>query len=43
MRERFGTLGATIVGSGPEEAQRFVAAEVAKWSEVAKTAGIEKQ
>ena len=43
VRERFGTLGATIVGSGPEEAQRFVAAEVAKWSEVAKTAGIEKQ
>ncbi|WP_043360129.1 tripartite tricarboxylate transporter substrate binding protein [Belnapia sp. F-4-1] len=43
VRERLMGLGAEVVGSTPEEAQRFVAAEVAKWSEVAAKAGIERQ
>jgi tripartite-type tricarboxylate transporter receptor subunit TctC len=43
MRERFAGLGAEVVASSPEEAQAFVRAEIAKWSEVAQRAGIEKQ
>ncbi|MCK8787919.1 tripartite tricarboxylate transporter substrate binding protein [Roseomonas sp. NAR14] len=43
VRERFAGFGATVVGNGPGEAQEFVAAEVAKWSEVASRAGIERQ
>ncbi len=43
VRERLTGLGAEVVGSSPEEAQAFVAAEVAKWSEVAAKAGIERQ
>lgn len=43
VRERLETLGATPVGLGPEAAQNFVRAEVAKWGEVVTKAGIEKQ
>lgn len=43
VRERFTTLGATPVGSTPEQAQAFVRAELAKWQEVVTQAGIEKQ
>ena len=43
VKERLETLGATPVGSTPEQAQTFVRAEVAKWGEVVAKAGIEKQ
>ncbi|MBE9604624.1 tripartite tricarboxylate transporter substrate binding protein [Acetobacteraceae bacterium H6797] len=43
VKERFETLGATPVGSTPEQAQSFVRAEVAKWGDVVAKAGIEKQ
>lgn len=43
VRERFAALGATPVGSTPEQAQAFVRAELAKWQEVVTQAGIEKQ
>ena len=43
MAERMTAMGAQVVASGPAEAGRFIAAEVAKWSEVAAGAGIERQ
>jgi len=43
MRERLAQLGAEPVASTTEEAQRFVRDEVAKWTEVATKAGIERQ
>ena len=43
IKERMAALGATPVGTTPEEAQAFVRAEVAKWQAVVTQAGIEKQ
>ena len=43
MAGRMDALGAQVVASGPAETERFIAAEMAKWSEVAAGAGIEKQ
>jgi tripartite-type tricarboxylate transporter receptor subunit TctC len=43
IQERMAALGATPVGSKPEDAQAFVRAEVAKWQAVVTQAGIEKQ
>jgi tripartite-type tricarboxylate transporter receptor subunit TctC len=43
IQERMAALGATPVGSKPEDAQTFVRAEVAKWQAVVTQAGIEKQ
>jgi tripartite-type tricarboxylate transporter receptor subunit TctC len=43
IQERMAALGATPVGSNPEESQAFVRAEVAKWQAVVTQAGIEKQ
>jgi tripartite-type tricarboxylate transporter receptor subunit TctC len=43
VKERLAALGATPVGSTPEQAQSFVRAELVKWQEVVTQAGIEKQ
>jgi tripartite-type tricarboxylate transporter receptor subunit TctC len=43
VKERLAALGATPVGSKPEEAQSFVRAELAKWQAVVTQAGIQKQ
>jgi tripartite-type tricarboxylate transporter receptor subunit TctC len=43
VKERMAALGATPVGSTPEEAQNFVRAELAKWQQVVTQAGIQKQ
>ena len=43
IKERMAALGATPVGTTPEEAQAFVRAEVVKWQAVVTQAGIEKQ
>jgi tripartite-type tricarboxylate transporter receptor subunit TctC len=43
MRERLAALGAEPVGLGPDEARRFVAAEVTRWTRIAENAKIEKQ
>ncbi len=43
VKDRLQALGATPVGTTPEQAQAFVRAEVAKWQTVVTEAGIEKQ
>jgi tripartite-type tricarboxylate transporter receptor subunit TctC len=43
VKERFAALGATPVGSTPEQAQAFVRAELDKWQKVVTAAKIEKQ
>lgn len=43
VKERLEALGATPVGSTPEQAQSFVRDEVTKWQAVVTQAGIEKQ
>ena len=43
VKDRFAAMGAEVIGGTPEEAQRFVAAEVRKWTDVAASARIEKQ
>jgi tripartite-type tricarboxylate transporter receptor subunit TctC len=43
VRERLIGLGATPVGSPPEEYARFVQAEIEKWAKVIKAAGIKSQ
>jgi tripartite-type tricarboxylate transporter receptor subunit TctC len=43
IKERFAALGATPVGSTPEQAQAFVRAELEKWQKVVTAAKIEKQ
>lgn len=40
MRERLVALGIDVSGAGPDELGRFQAAEVAKWAEVVRKAGI---
>jgi tripartite-type tricarboxylate transporter receptor subunit TctC len=40
VRERFATLGVDPVGSTPEEFSRVIAADIAKWTAVAKAANI---
>ena len=40
VRERFATLGVDPVGSTPEEFARVIAADIAKWTAVAKAANI---
>ena len=43
MKTRFAAEGASPVGSSPREFAKFFQAEVAKWSDVAKRAGIKAQ
>jgi len=43
VRERIAGLGSTVVGSTPAEAAAFLKAEVARWAEVARRAGIKAQ
>lgn len=40
LNERFTTMGATVVGSTPEELTNHVKKEIATWAKVIKTAGI---
>ncbi|MDP1717604.1 MAG: tripartite tricarboxylate transporter substrate-binding protein, partial [Burkholderiales bacterium] len=40
LNERFTTMGATVVGSTPEELTNHVKKEIATWGKVIKTAGI---
>ena len=40
MRERFDTLGAEVWSSTPEQLGQFIKDDLAKWSKVVKTAGI---
>jgi tripartite-type tricarboxylate transporter receptor subunit TctC len=40
-KERFATLGIEPVSGTPEEFSAYIRAQVAKWSEVAKAAGVE--
>lgn len=40
MRERLRQMGAEVVANSLEEADRFVAAEITKWGEVVRAAGI---
>lgn len=42
-RARLRDLGAEVVASSPEATERFVQAEITKWSDVARAAGIERQ
>ena len=41
--ERHRTLGAEVATSAPEEARRFCGAEMQKWGEAARKAGIQPQ
>jgi tripartite-type tricarboxylate transporter receptor subunit TctC len=43
LRERFDKLGVTPVGSSPAELAAHVRAELARWSQVVKTAGIKPE
>jgi tripartite-type tricarboxylate transporter receptor subunit TctC len=40
MKERLATMGAEGVGSSPDEFRAFVKAEIAKWAQVVKEAGL---
>ena len=40
VRERFAALGVDPVGSSPDEFGRVIAADIAKWTAVAKAASI---
>ena len=40
IREKFADLGATPIGSTPQELAAFIRAEMAKWAEVVKAANI---
>jgi tripartite-type tricarboxylate transporter receptor subunit TctC len=40
FKERLATLGLDAVGSSPEEATKFIQAEIAKWAPVVKAAGM---
>ncbi|HYC49100.1 MAG TPA: tripartite tricarboxylate transporter substrate binding protein [Burkholderiales bacterium] len=40
VQEKLGSLGMQAVGNSPQEAAKFIAAEAAKWSKVAKAANI---
>jgi tripartite-type tricarboxylate transporter receptor subunit TctC len=42
IKERTATLGFRLLGGPPEKLQAMPASEIAKWAEVAKTAGIMK-
>lgn len=41
LKERFATLGIEPVTGAPEEFANYIRAQVAKWSDVAKSAGVE--
>ena len=43
VKTRLTELGATPVGSTPQEAQTFLHGELARWAEVAKRVGIKPQ
>lgn len=43
VKARFEALGSRIVASTPEEFRRFFAAELSKWAETVKSAGIKKE
>jgi tripartite-type tricarboxylate transporter receptor subunit TctC len=43
LRERFAKLGVTPVGSSPAELAAHVRAEIARWTQVVKTAGIKPE
>ncbi len=43
LNERFTTMGATVVGSTPEELTNHVKKEIASWAKVIKTAGIKRE
>lgn len=43
LNERFTTMGATVVGSTPEELTNHVKKEIATWGKVIKTAGIKRE
>ena len=40
MHERLVAEGAEVVGTGPEQAIAYIAAQVARWTKVVKSAGI---
>ena len=40
IHEKFADLGATTIGSTPQELAAFIRAEMAKWAEVVKAANI---
>ena len=40
IKERLARLGSETVGSSPDEANRFVRAELEKWAKTVKAAGI---
>ncbi|WP_270936209.1 Bug family tripartite tricarboxylate transporter substrate binding protein [Falsiroseomonas oryzae] len=40
VRERFATIGVEIVGEPPEATQRYVLAEIDRWSEVVRATGV---
>lgn len=43
LNEKFTTMGATVVGSTPEELTNHVKKEIATWGKVIKTAGIKRE
>jgi len=43
LRERLASEGAQAVGSTPEELDRFVRAEIAKWAKVVKASGVKPE
>jgi tripartite-type tricarboxylate transporter receptor subunit TctC len=43
IRERFGQIGIDPVGGPPEQAARFMDAEIAKWATVIRTAGVKAE
>ncbi|MCC7272514.1 MAG: tripartite tricarboxylate transporter substrate binding protein, partial [Alphaproteobacteria bacterium] len=43
IRERFAQLGIAAVGGTPEDTGRFLAAEIAKWATVIRTADVKPE
>jgi tripartite-type tricarboxylate transporter receptor subunit TctC len=43
IKDRFTQLGIEPVGNSPEEAKRFLDAEINKWSRVINTAGVKAE
>lgn len=43
IRERIEGLGADVLGTTPEEARRFVEAEIVRWAKVARVAGLKPE
>jgi tripartite-type tricarboxylate transporter receptor subunit TctC len=43
VQDRLNTLAITPLTSTPDELQRYIPAEIAKWAKVVKDAGVEPQ